>query len=146
MPAFLQTVPDNTAAEASVAEAVQEVETLDPTPPPPPPATADTAAEFDTTTAEDRAEALAAAEPEGEKSLGVTLASLGSPTDPGIWLKTPLVSELVQGRVEYLGKSISLELRPSGGEVGSGSQLSLPAMRLLGAPLTGIIEIDVFGG
>lgn len=121
-------------------------ETLDPTPPPPPPPAANTVAEFDTTTAEDRAEALAVEEPAGEATLGTTQATLGSPADPGIWLKTPLVSTLTAGRVEYQGASINIELRPSGGEAGSGSQISLPAMRLLNAPLTGIIELTVFAG
>ena len=75
--------------------------------------------------------------------LGKTLATLGDPTDPGIWLKTPLVTEIVQGRVSYAGREINIELRPSGGAPGSGSQISLPAMRLLEAPLTEIIELVV---
>ena len=120
-----------------------EAETSD-TPPPPPPS-ANSAVEFDTTTAEDRQEALAVETgSSGERSLGTTVATLGSPADPGIWLKTPLVSEETEGRVAFGGGSINIELRPSGGEPGSGSQISLPAMRLLNAPLTGIIELDVF--
>lgn len=118
--------------------------TLDPTPPPPPPQTARTVDQFDTTTAEDRQEALVVQASSSEQSLGTTIASLGPPTEPGIWLKTPLVSELVPGRAEFQGKSINLELRPSGGTVGSGSQISLAAMRLIGAPLTGLPEIEVF--
>lgn len=119
--------------------------TLDPTPAPPPPPTARTVAALDTTTAEDRAAATAPPpEPAGERSLGTTLATLGSPADPGIWIKTPLVSDLVMGRVVFQGTSINIELRPSGGAAGSGSQISLPAMRLLGAPLTGIVELSVF--
>jgi len=35
-------------------------------------------------------------------------------------------------------------LRPSGGEPGAGSQISLAAMRLLDAPLTGLLELSVF--
>lgn len=118
--------------------------TLDPTPPPPPPEGARTAATLDTTTAEDRAAATAAPAPAGERALGTTLATLGAPTDPGIWLKTPLTDSLVMGRAVYKGTSINIELRPSGGAAGSGSQISLPAMRLLGAPLTGIVELEVF--
>lgn len=122
---------------------------LDTTPPPPPPPTARTVEDFDTTTAEDRAEAIATPAPgeaAGERRLGVTIASLGSPTDPGIWVKTPLVTEITQGRVEYPvnGKSVNVELRPSGGEPGSGSQVSLAAMRLLEAPLTGLPELTVY--
>lgn len=126
------------------AAAVPEVEAA---PPPPPPPNANTASEFDTTTQEDREEALAVApEPATEQELGTTIATLGAPADPGIWLKTPLVTEVQEGRVDYQGSSINLELRPSGGEAGSGSQISLPAMRLLNAPLTGIIELTVYSG
>ena len=117
-------------------------ETLDPTPPPAPPAAARTVEEFDTTTAADRAAAMAA--PVGEQQLGTTIASLGSPVEPGIWLRTGLVTELVQGRVEYQGTSVNVELRPSGGSATAGSQISLAAMRLLGAPLTGLPELTVY--
>ena len=118
------------------------VETLDPTPPPLPPVAARTVEEFDTTTAADRAAAVAA--PVGEQNLGTTIASLGSPTEPGIWLRTGLVTELVQGRVDYQGTSVNVELRPSGGAATAGSQVSLAAMRLLGAPLTGLPELTVY--
>ena len=118
------------------------VETLDPTPPPPPPAAARTVEEFDTTSAADRAAAVAT--PVGQQQLGTTIATLGSPAEPGIWLRTGLVTELVQGRVEYQGTSVNVELRPSGGPATAGSQISLAAMRLLGAPLTGLPELVVF--
>ena len=122
------------------------IETLDPTPAPPPPPRARTVEQFDTTSAEDRAAAVAPPEPEGEVTLGSTIATLGPPAEPGIWLKTPLVTELVAGRVVFKdnGKSVNLELRPSGGDVGSGSQISLAAMRLLDAPLTGLLELTVY--
>ncbi len=77
--------------------------------------------------------------------LGTTVASLGSPTSPGLWLETALVSEPTSGRVEYNGQTVTVELRPSGGEPGSGSQISLEAMRALGAPLTGLPELTVYG-
>jgi hypothetical protein len=38
-----------------------------------------------------------------------------------------------------------LELRPSGGVPGSGSQISLAAMRLLEIPLTALAEVVVYG-
>jgi hypothetical protein len=132
------------AAEVEPEGEAEVVETVEETPPPPPPPTAETVEQFDTTDAEDRAEALDVEVVAGERDLGVTLATLGAPTDPGIWVKTPLVSEVIEGRVEYQGNSINVELRPSGGEPGSGSQISLPAMRLLNAPLTGIVELAVF--
>ena len=118
--------------------------TLDPTPPPPPPPEARTVDQFDTTTEEDRAEALAAPEPAGERSLGTTVVSLGNPADPGIWLDTPLVSSLTPGRIAWNGNSVNLELRPSGGAAGSGSEISLAAMRLLEAPLTDLPTVEVF--
>jgi hypothetical protein len=114
---------------------------------PPPRPTARTVEEFDTTSAEDRAAAVASAgSAASEQRLGTTIASLGSPTDPGIWMSTPHVSEVTMGRVEYpvTGKSVTLELRPSGGVPGSGSQISLAAMRLLDAPLTALPELVVY--
>jgi len=142
-------MPGDAAVDAAVADAAAEIADLEPAavdPTPPPPPTARTVDQFDTTTAEDRAEALSASQDVGERALGSTIASLGSPTDPGIWLKTPLVGEVIQGRVQYPdnGKSINIELRPSGGVVGAGSQISLAAMRLLEAPLTGLPELLVF--
>ena len=118
---------------------------LDPTPPPPPPIDAITVEALDTTTEEDRAAALATPVSVPAGLLGTTTATLGPPSDPGIWLETPLVSEVTPGRVNYgaNGRSANVELRPSGGEPGSGSQISLAAIRLLEAPLTGILELDV---
>ncbi len=84
------------------------------------------------------------ATPSGQ--LGTTVASLGSPTEGGLWLETPLVEAPTQGRVEYNGQTVAVQLRPSGGEPGSGSQISLEAMRALGAPLTGLPELTVYGG
>ena len=118
--------------------------TLNPAPPPPPAATAVTVEQFDTTTQEDRAAAVVTSASSGDRALGTTIASLGSPAEPGIWLKTPLVTALTPGRVTYQGKTINIELRPSGGAAGSGSQISLAAMRLIAAPLTGLPELTVF--
>jgi len=112
---------------------------------PPPSATARTIDEFDTTSAEQRAAATAGPAASGERRLGSTIAALGSPTDPGIWVKTPLVEEVTQGRIEGPdGASVNVELRPSGGAPGSGSQVSLAAMRLLGVPLTSLPDITVY--
>ena len=78
--------------------------------------------------------------------MGSTNVSLGSAADPGIWLKTALVAELQMGRAVYAanGNSVNLELRPSGGEAGSASQMSLAAMRLLDMPLTALADGEVF--
>jgi hypothetical protein len=112
-----------------------------------PPAGARTAAQFDTTTAADRAAALEAAKsPLTGGALGRTVASLGDPVQPGLWLETPLVETVRMGRVVYLatGTAAVLELQPIAGPEGAGSRLSLAAMRLLEAPLTGLPELEVF--
>ncbi len=118
--------------------------TVDPDAPPPPAEDARTPDDFDTTSEADRAAASAA--DEGGADLGSTSATLGDPTLPGFWLETPLVTEVTQGRISYMGRWISVELRPSGGVAGSGSRISLAAMRLLDAPLTAIIDIRVSAG
>lgn len=133
------TAPVPAAAPAPGAEP----RTLDPAPPPPPPPQARTVEEFDTTTQAARAEALAAQDG-GGRQLGTTQATLGAAGEPGIWLKTPLVQTVTLGRIEWQGTEINVELRPSGGPAGSGSQLSLAAMRLIGAPLTDIVELAVY--
>jgi hypothetical protein len=103
-----------------------------------------TVEQFDTTSQEERAAAVVASAPAGDQALGTTIATLGSPAEPGIWLKTPLVTALTAGRIDYQGKTINIELRPSGGVAGSGSQISLAAMRLIEAPLTSLAELEVF--
>lgn len=110
---------------------------------PRPPVTATTVEDFDTTTQADR-DAAVVTTVAVEVALGTTIASLGPPTEPGIWLKTPFVTVLTSGRAAYQGNAINIELRPSGGAVGSGSQISLAAMRLLNVPLTGLPELTVF--
>ena len=107
---------------------------------------ASTVEQFDTTTVAERT--AAAAEPAGasETQLGRTIASLGDPTDPGFWIETGLVTAAQSGRLDYpeTGKSVQVELRPSGGAPDSGSRVSLPALRVLEAPLTELPELIVF--
>ncbi len=119
--------------------------TFDPTPAPAPSPLARTVEQFDTTTSQDRAEAVVVRDSAGGQTLGGTIASLGAPTEPGIWLATPLVNELAQGQVTNVanGNSINIELRPNGKPSGAGSQISLAAMRLLDAPLTSLLELRV---
>lgn len=114
---------------------------------PPPSAAARTVEQFDTTTAAERVEAAEAPAPSTQARLGTTVASLGNPADPGFWAETPLVSAPRPGRLEYnaTGKSVLVELRPSGGAAGSGTRVSLPALRVLEAPLTALPELVVFG-
>lgn len=112
---------------------------------PPPSRAARTADQFDTTTDEQRAAARVAPS-DDETRLGETVASLGDPTESGLWIKTPLVSTQQSGRIEYpaTGESAVVELRPSDAD-GSGSQVSLAAMRLIGAPLTDLPTLVVYG-
>lgn len=115
-----------------------------------PPANARRVEQFDTTSLAERQAAEAAAKAKAAsgqgKALGRTVASLGDVTVPGLWLRTPLVSEAVTGRVVYLktGKVVELDLRPIEGPKTAGSQISLAALRVLGAPLTDLSEVDVF--
>ena len=115
---------------------------------PPPPADARTVDQFDTTTAEERAEVIQAATAprSAEVSLGTTVASLGNPAEPGFWLETALVDDVAEGRVlvPSSGATVAVELRPIGRGAGAGSRMSLAAMRLLELPLTGLPEVEVF--
>ncbi|WP_410217906.1 hypothetical protein [Paracoccus sp. (in: a-proteobacteria)] len=112
--------------------------------PAPRPTARATPAQLDTTTAEQRA-AAAQAPASAEARLGTTVASLGNPSEGGFWIKTPLVSERAMGRIvnPATGKSAKVELIPlSGG--GSGSQVSLPALQLLGVALTDLPTLEVY--
>jgi len=113
---------------------------------PPPPKAAKTQEALDTTTAAQRAQAAAPATPAAQsKLLGTTIASLGSPSEPGFWLKTPLVKVETAGRItnKANGKSSAVTLIPIEGPVTGGSRMSLPAMRLIEASLTDLTEVDV---
>ncbi|MBD3787934.1 MAG: D-galactarate dehydratase [Sphingomonadales bacterium] len=103
-----------------------------------------TAEALDTTTQAER-DAAQAVDTASGAALGETLASLGSPTEQGFWLRTGLVTRVTQGRVERVDGSgaIRVELRPSGAAPGAGSQLSLAAFRALGAPLTELLPLRV---
>lgn len=112
---------------------------------PRPPATARTEEQFDTTTVAERAAASAPVVAATERDLGVTIVSLGNPAQPGFWLETTLVSAPAKGRVlnPATGESVQVDLIPISD---GGSRMSLPAMRLLGVPLTDLAEVQVFSG
>lgn len=132
-------IPDAPEAVAAVIAEAGRAEAL--------PADRRTAEDFDTTTAEERAVAVAAAgRTAPERALGTVVASLGDAATPGLWLETPLVPEAGPGRLSYppAGTQVLVELRPSGGAPGSASRASLAALRLLQAPLAGLAEIEVF--
>lgn len=101
--------------------------------------------DLDRTSPEERAAALA---PPAARTqmLGETLASLGSPAETGLWLRTGLVTTVTQGRIETQdGRgSLRVELRPSGAVAGAGSQMSLSAFTTLGLPLTQIVPLRVY--
>jgi len=112
-----------------------------------PPSGARTAEAFDTTTEEERVAAVEAAQNETRATLlGTTIASLGAPSEPGIWMKTPLVDGPAKGRVDdpASGGSVAVDLMPLDAPRGAGSQLSLAAMRLLGVGLTELPEVQVY--
>ena len=84
--------------------------------------------------------------PPSDGRIGTTIASLGDPAEGGFWVKTALVSAPTSGRVVYVnsGRSVQVQLIPLDGPAGGGSQISLAAMRLLDAPLTGLPELVVY--
>lgn len=84
-------------------------------------------------------------EPVGEgQFLGYSVASLGDATVAGLWLETPLVTVEGPGRVvAENGRQITVTLRPSGGERGAGSRLSLAGFQALGLDLTSLPTLTV---
>jgi len=75
---------------------------------------------------------------------GITVATLGDPTDPGLWIETPFAQIEMPGRViSESGRVLQLMLRPSGGALGSGSRISLEAMQALGLSLTDLAILTV---
>lgn len=113
--------------------------------PAPRPAARASADQLDTTTAEQKAAAAKAPET-GETKLGNTVASLGDPTEGGFWIKTPLVKARGVGRIRNPenGKSAKVDLIPLDGPASAGSQVSLPALQLIGISLTDLPTIEVF--
>jgi len=70
-------------------------------------------------------------------SFGTTVATLGDPTQPGIWIKTPLISKRQKGRIVAAnGKEVVADFIPLDGPATAGSRMSLPAMQALGLALT----------
>ena len=113
--------------------------------PAPKPAARASAAQLDTTTAEQRAAAAKAPEA-AETRLGSTIASLGNPAEGGFWIKTPLVKARGIGRIvnPANGRSAKVDLIPLDGPASGGSQVSLPALQLLGVSLTDLPTIEVY--
>ncbi len=97
--------------------------------------------------AEEAEDAGAPEAPVEPGTLGQTVASLGNPAEPGLWLETPLVTSETPGRITTEGgASADVTLRPSGGAAGSGSRISLAAMQALGVSLTDLVTLTVTAG
>ena len=73
-----------------------------------------------------------------------TIAGLGDPNTPGRWLETPLVETEINGRVVVpkTGAQAYVTLVPA--PVGSGSRLSIEAMRALLVPFDELVELAVY--
>ncbi|MBU2958684.1 hypothetical protein Q4511_01955 [Paracoccus sp. 1_MG-2023] len=129
-----------TAEQVSAATAITRA-------PAPRPAARATVAQLDTTTPEQRAAAAEVPTDAAEQKLGTTVGSLGNPTEGGLWMKTPLVKSRMPGRIVHpaSGKSAKVELIPLTGG-GSGSQVSLSALQLLGVSLTDLPTLEVYSG
>ncbi len=95
---------------------------------------------LDATTTAERSAALAAGG-QGGDALGSVVVSLGSPSEQGFWLRSALVAAPAKGRVVTdEGASVAVDLLPGP----SAAQLSLPAFRALGLPLTGLPRVTVY--
>lgn len=95
---------------------------------------------LDKTTPTEVAAAQRAAPPKGGHDLGQVVASLGSPAEPGFWLRTALVTAPAKGFVTTdTGATLAVDLIPGAG----GAQMSLAAYRGLGLPLTALPVLTV---
>ncbi len=104
--------------------------------------TAQSADTLDATSAVEKAAALSAGAAGGAE-LGRVIVSLGDPAAQGFWLRSSLVAVPAKGRVVTdEGASIAVDLLPGAGS----AQLSLPAFRALGLPLTGLPLVTVYSG
>lgn len=102
---------------------------------------ASSAEALDTSTDAEKAAALEAAPDEGERALGTVTVALGSPTEPGFWIRSNLVSVAATGRVETAdGASLAVDLLPTDGP----AILSFAAFRALELPLTDLPDVTVY--
>lgn len=103
--------------------------------------TGQTAATLDTSTAAEKAAAVAAPAAASEADLGLMVVALGSPAEQGFWLKSAKVATAGKGRVVTSGgQSVAVDLQPGTG----GALLSLAAFRALGLGLTDLPEVRVY--
>ena len=114
---------------------------------PAPPGPETTPAEEPAKPAEEKTPETRADKSPATGDLGRTVASLGTAKEPGLWMKTPLVTVPGRGRLSYAqtGRSVVVDLMPLDAAPGAGSRLSLAGFQALGAPLTGLPELRVTG-
>ena len=99
------------------------------------------AAALDQTTAAQKAAALSVPDTAAEHTLGVVVVALGSPAEPGFWVKSALISVPAKGRVQTAdGQSVAVDLIPGDGA----ALLSLAAFRALGLGLTDLPEVTIY--
>src|SRR6056297_629239 len=74
-----------------------------------------------------------------------TIASLGDVARPGLWMRTPLVTAPMRGRVSDpgTGASVVLDLIPLDAAPGAGSRMSLAAYQALGLSFTDLPELRI---
>lgn len=74
-----------------------------------------------------------------------TLVTLGNAAEPGLWVKTPLVSTQGPGRVTAIdsGRTVDVTLIPIDGPPTAGSRASLAALQALGLPLTAVSPLRI---
>ncbi|UWQ36079.1 hypothetical protein K3552_11130 [Leisingera aquaemixtae] len=73
-----------------------------------------------------------------------TVASLGDPSVPGMWMETPLVAAEQQALIRTSRNTEAVvTLKPVPGADTGSSRLSISAMRALGLPLTELAEVQV---
>lgn len=98
-------------------------------------------AALDSTSAAEKAAALAAPAEGGERELGRVVVALGAPAEQGLWVSTALVAAPTKGRVVAPnGQSLAVDLRPASGA----ALMSLAAYQALGIGLTELPELTVF--
>ena len=101
---------------------------------------------LDQTSLAEKQQALAASPVASGAEIGVTIATLGDVTQQGFWLRTPLVGQDRPGQIRWVetGKTLKVTLIAKPAAPGSGSQISLAALRALGASLTDLVELRVY--
>ncbi|WP_308917924.1 hypothetical protein [Jannaschia sp. LMIT008] len=97
---------------------------------------------LDTVSEAEKQQARIVAASAASADLGTETVALGDPAEPGLWVKTDLVSAEVAGKATAAGGTgIALTLRPLGGA--GGAQISLSALQALGLPLAGLHPVTL---